>query len=70
MSSLLEKYKPKKLKEWIGNELIIKNLKDFIKNYNSSKKCYLIIEGPHNSGKSELTKLFFESLGYRIHQFS
>jgi Holliday junction resolvasome RuvABC ATP-dependent DNA helicase subunit len=70
MSSLLEKYKPKKLKEWIGNDLIIKNLKDFIKNYNSSKKCYLTIEGPHNSGKSELTKLFFESLGYRIHQFS
>ena len=70
MSSLLEKYKPKNLKDWIGNELIIKNLKDFIKNYNSSKKCYLIIEGPHNSGKSQLTKLFFESLGYRIHQFS
>lgn len=70
MSSLLEKYKPKNLKEWIGNDLFIKNLKDFIKNYNSSKKCYLIIEGPHNSGKTELTKLFFDSLGYRIHQFS
>ena len=56
------KYKPKKLNEFVGNKKEIKQIIDFIKNYQNEKKKTLIIYGQNGIGKSVICETLSNEL--------
>ena len=69
----LEKYRPKKLKDYIGNEDDILVIKEWIKNYyNKEVKTpkILILYGNPGVGKTTLARLIFKRYGFEIIEFN
>ena len=64
----VEKYKPTKLEDVIGNKKVIKNIESYIKSiYECKEKKHIImISGPVGIGKSLVAKLVLEKFKYRI----
>ena len=61
-----EKYRPKKLKEVIGNSEAKKKIFDFIKNFSSQRKKALMLHGPAGSGKTSIAYALASEFGYEI----
>jgi len=68
MSSILEKYKPKRISEVIGNRKQIEEALNFIKNFKKGKALFLY--GPPGCGKSLSIELIAKELSYEIIELS
>jgi hypothetical protein len=62
----LDKYKPKKISEIIGNKEEINKLREWLVNYNTSKYHTVIITGSHGIGKNIIVDLVLKDLNYQI----
>lgn len=62
----LNKYQPKTTDEIIGNNNIIKEIKNYLINFETSSNHALVISGGHGVGKNLIIKLILEELGYQI----
>lgn len=63
MEHWIDKYKPKKLNDIVGNEKNIAQLKKHLKNYNNDNPN-IIIDGPNGIGKSITVELLLEDFGF------
>ncbi len=61
-----KKYQPKKIKDILGHESEMKQLKKFVEDFKKSKKKAVIIYGPSGSGKTAAAYTLAESVGYEI----
>lgn len=64
--SWIEKYKPKKLKEYIGNLNELVKIKDWLKHWNKNKSKSMIIFGPTGCGKTTLAYVIAKRFKYNI----
>jgi DNA polymerase III delta prime subunit len=66
--SWLEKYKPQKITDIIGNKTVIKELDAYIKSVHKGleEKHIIMISGETGVGKSLLTRMILEKYNYRI----
>jgi hypothetical protein len=62
---LLEKIKPIKLRNIVGNKLQIKYFLEVLKNENFSPKIILLV-GPNGCGKTLISNLAFEELNFKV----
>jgi len=62
---ILEKLKPTKLKDVVGNRIQIKRIVEVLKNEAFESKIVLII-GPDGCGKSLISKLIFDDLNFNV----
>ncbi|MBU5575020.1 MAG: replication factor C large subunit [Candidatus Aenigmatarchaeota archaeon] len=65
---LVEKYKPKILKDIVGQDEAIKEFTNFLKNYKLGEVA--IICGPVGSGKTSLVRAAANEMGYSLIEFS
>eukprot|EP01084_Bolivina_argentea_P144917 254158_1 len=69
-TALVDKYKPKKCSDIIGNKEVVKQVKQFICKWNiKSKKCG-ILSGPPGIGKTSAVNVIANELAYNIIEFS
>jgi replication factor C large subunit len=68
MLSILEKYKPKRISEVIGNRKQMEDALNFIKNFKKGKALFLY--GPPGCGKSLSIELIAKELSYEIIELS
>lgn len=61
-----EKYRPKTLKEFIGQDEIKHKILDFIKNFKTERKKALLLYGPPGCGKTSLVHVIAKDLGLEI----
>jgi len=61
-----EKYRPKTLKEFIGQEEVKKKVLDFIKTFKQQKKRALLLYGSPGCGKTSLVYVIAKDLGLEI----
>ena len=61
-----ERYKPKKLKDIIGNGDVVTNLNDWIKKFYKDKKCKktVLLKGNHGTGKEVIVSSILSKNGY------
>ena len=64
--NLLEKYRPTKFSDYLGNISHIKTIKDWIKNFKDQDKDFLILYGIPGVGKTTLAYLIFNHYNYEI----
>ena len=76
MSILYEKYRPKKLTEYIGNDKLILEMKQWLINYynpefqtKSNNSNSLIVGGP-GIGKTTLATIILSDLGFDVIEFN
>ena len=64
----INKYKPTKLNQLIGNSIQIKMLSEWLLNVNSksNKSCGIIISGNQGLGKTLTINIILENLGYIV----
>ena len=62
----IDKYKPKKISDIIGNKDEINRLREWLLNYNTSKYHTVIITGSHGIGKDIIVNLVLKDLNYKI----
>ena len=62
----LEKYRPQQYNEYLGNKENVKIIKDWIENFKSQDKNFLILHGIPGIGKTTLAHLIFNSYNYEI----
>ena len=60
----INKWKPETINEVVGNKQAIKQLDDWLKNYDNKSKNSIIISGIHGIGKTLITKLLLEKYNY------
>ena len=60
----IEKYKPKKIKDIIGNSNSILKINHWLSNFKNEKYCSVVISGYHGVGKNLITKILLESNNY------
>lgn len=65
---LIERFKPKSLNQVIGNKLSITKFDNWIKNINSNKNKFLILNGKNGIGKSLITNLILEKYNYDFYK--
>lgn len=73
MSLWVDKYKPKKISDIVGNKVQIKKAKLWLSNYRNKvkgTKLSLFICGPPGIGKTTLSHLIFKSFDYDIIEFN
>ncbi len=63
---LTEKYKPKSLKEFIGNGTAVNDILVWAKNWKNEPKKILIIHGKPGTGKTTLMELIAKELKYNL----
>ncbi|RMD66725.1 replication factor C large subunit, partial [Candidatus Pacearchaeota archaeon] len=66
--SLVEKYRPKKFSDFVGQEAAIKAVKEFIRNF--PKKKALLLHGPAGSGKTSLALALANELNYELFELN
>jgi len=64
MNQYYEKYKPRTIKDIIGDERSTENIVSFLKNFKRMKKKCMIVSGNHGSGKKCRVKTILTELGY------
>jgi len=62
----IEKYKPKKLKEYLGNLSELVKIKNWLKHWDRKKSKSMIIFGPTGSGKTTLAYVVAKRFKYNI----
>ena len=62
----IDKYKPKKLKEYLGNLSELVKIKDWLKHWNRKKSKSMIIFGPTGSGKTTLAYVVAKRFKYNV----
>lgn len=62
----LNKYEPKKSTDIIGNQLIIKNIAEWLKTFYNNKTSNILLLGNHGVGKSLIVNLLLKEYGYEI----
>ena len=62
--SWIEKWKPKKSKNILGNMASIKRIKNWLENFDNSKHASLIISGNHGIGKTLSINILLSELNY------
>lgn len=62
----VEKYRPKKLRDVVGQYESKQRVIDFIKNFHIKKKKAILLYGPAGSGKTSIVYAFASELGYEI----
>lgn len=60
----IEKYKPKKIKDIIGNSNSILKINHWLSNFKNEKHSSLVISGYHGVGKNLITKILLENNNY------
>jgi replication factor C large subunit len=60
----IEKYKPKKIKDIIGNSNSILKINHWLSNFRNEKHSSLVISGYHGVGKNLITKILLENNNY------
>jgi DNA polymerase III delta prime subunit len=77
MSILYEKYRPKKISEFIGNTEIIDLLKNWLSKFDNpenktckSKYANILLTGSPGIGKTTLAKIILEEYGYEVLEFN
>ena len=60
----IEKYKPKKIKDIIGNSNSILKINHWLSNFKNEKNSSIVISGYHGVGKNLITKIILESNNY------
>lgn len=66
MVLLTEKYRPKTIKEVLGQKEAIEKISDFIKNFKSLSKKALILYGPSGTGKTSSIFAIAQDLNYEV----
>jgi DNA polymerase III delta prime subunit len=67
MDSLwLEKYRPKTLKDYLGNKDDIIEIKKWLLNFKNRKEKFLILYGSPGIGKTTIAHLIFNEYGYKV----
>ncbi|MBS3073600.1 replication factor C large subunit [Candidatus Pacearchaeota archaeon] len=66
MVLLTEKYRPKGIKEVLGQKEAIEKISDFIKNFKSLSKKALILYGPSGTGKTSTIYAIARDLNYEV----
>jgi len=61
---LVNRYKPRKLSEIIGNKIALGKLKDFVSNFNNKKKKAIILYGGH--GKTSSVYALANEINYEV----
>lgn len=62
---LLDRITPKNIDQFVGNKIIVRNVRDFI-THTKSKKNILCIIGPDGCGKTTLSRLIFLKENFKI----
>ena len=73
MSLWVDKYKPKKISDIVGNKLQIKQAKLWLNNFRNKvkgTKLALFISGPPGIGKTTLSHLIFKAFEYDVIEFN
>jgi replication factor C large subunit len=65
-----EKHKPKKLRDFLGDERALILLENFIKNYEKSKKKAVLLFGPSGCGKTTIAYLMASHFNYEIFELN
>lgn len=60
----LEKYKPNNIKEILGNENIVLQINNWLKNFKTSEFSSILITGSHGIGKELIIKILLEKNNY------
>ncbi len=68
LMSLVEKYRPKKFSDFVGQEAAIKAVKEFIRDF--PKKKALLLHGPAGSGKTSLALALANELNYELFELN
>ena len=62
----LEKYRPTTLKNYIGKEDDIKEIREWIENFETRKEKFLVLYGNPGVGKTTLARIIFDKYNYEI----
>ncbi len=62
----VEKYRPKNLKEVVGQFEAQKRIFDFVKNFSNQKKRAILVHGSSGTGKTSIVYALASELGYEI----
>ena len=66
METLTKKYAPKNIKEILGQEEAIKNIKKFLAGFKKSKKKAALFYGPTGTGKTSCAYAIADALNFEI----